>query len=171
MTGVTLNFAYIPLQVTWSLSSSLEESSTWGISSSGYISSTGHRSWIHFFTSCDSPPCSSSRGVHCVWVGKLLSQHPSLWLWFRGASFSMCLQPCFHVHVCLLPINGHLLPLLIGVWLIEFEYLLVQPYGQPFCEGLNCLGYVEPIFGHSDCFFKFGYVGVDVFSFHLDPIL
>jgi len=46
-------------------------------------------------------------------------------------------------------------------WLSHFE---------PSCgnTSFNGLRYVKLVFGHSDGFFKFGDVGVNVFSFHFD---
>jgi len=125
ITGVTLNFAYVSSRMTWSLSSSLEESSMWGVSPSRYVSSLLHCSWVYFFASSDSPSCSSGRGIHGVWVGELLGWCPSSWLWFGCASSLMHLQPCFHVHVHLLPVNGCLLSLFVRVQPIELKYFLV----------------------------------------------
>ncbi len=72
------------------------------------------------------------------------------------------------MHVYLLSINGCLLPLFVRLWSVKLEYLLVQPHGQSFGEGFNCLGYVKPISGCSDCFLELHDVGVDVFPFHFD---
>ncbi len=90
MTGVTLNFADIPSRTIRSSPSSLEESSMWIVSPLRYVAST-HRSWVYFFTSCNSSSCSSSRGIHGIWICKLVSWCPSPLLRFQGTSSSMCL--------------------------------------------------------------------------------
>ncbi len=75
------------------------------------------------------------------------------------------------MHVHLLSVDGCLFPLFIGTGPVVFEYLLVQPHRQSFCERFDGLRYIESIFHHLNSFFELSYIGVDVFPFHSDAFL
>jgi len=72
------------------------------------------------------------------------------------------------VNVLLLMVDCCILPLFIHVRSVEFEGFLVQPSGQSIHEGVNGLWYIEAIAGHSDQFFKFCNISINVFPFHFD---
>src|SRR6266702_1529116 len=115
MTGVTLNFAQIPLS---SSSSPLHKPS------SRYIPSA-HCCRVYVFASRNSSPGSSCGSVHCVWVVCQSLRHPSPSFWHRCCPSSVCSQPCLHVNVILLTVYGSLLPLIVRLWSVEFQYFLV----------------------------------------------
>ena len=77
----------------------------------------------------------------------------------------------FHVKPLALSFQGMMLPLCIGLWVVEFIDLLIKGIRESCSEQVKCLDIVKVISSMSSKMLKFGHIVVHVFSFHLEALL